>query len=166
MERLHLRQMSCTTMFVYLFPPPELLQCFYTSNYNHDSAWSKWGSTILVESIISGCITYYYNLSSFKQQAYTYVQSLICVWLFATLWSVAHQAPLSMGVFVGRNTEVGCHFFLHDIFLTGDQTQISCISCTAGRFITAEPLGKPSVCQSSHSLAVSSSLFLTWLLSK
>ena len=30
------------------------------------------------------------------------------VWLFATLWTVAHQAPLSMGV-SGKNTGVGCH---------------------------------------------------------
>ena len=27
-------------------------------------------------------------------------QSLSCVWLFATLWTVAHQAPLSMGLFM------------------------------------------------------------------
>ena len=26
-------------------------------------------------------------------------QSLHCVWLFATLWTVAHRAPLSMGIF-------------------------------------------------------------------
>ena len=28
-----------------------------------------------------------------------------CVWLFATLWTIAHQAPLSMGF----STVVGCH---------------------------------------------------------
>ena len=45
------------------------------------------------------------------------VQSLIHVQLFATPWTVAHQAPLSMG-FPGKNTGVHCHFFLQGIFLT------------------------------------------------
>ena len=33
------------------------------------------------------------------------------------LWTVAGQAPLSMG-FPRRDTGVGCHFFLQGIFLT------------------------------------------------
>ena len=44
-------------------------------------------------------------------------QSLSHVRLFATPWTVAHQAPLSMG-FPGKNTGVHCHFFLQGIFLT------------------------------------------------
>ena len=32
-------------------------------------------------------------------------------------WTVAHQAPLSMG-FSGKNIGVGCHFLLQGIFLT------------------------------------------------
>ena len=39
------------------------------------------------------------------------------VWLFATLWTVAHQAPLSMG-FPSKNTGMGCHFLLQGFFLT------------------------------------------------
>ena len=31
------------------------------------------------------------------------------------LWTVAHQNPLSMG-FPGKNTGMGCHFFLQEIF--------------------------------------------------
>ena len=31
-----------------------------------------------------------------------YAQSLSCVWLFAMPWTVAHQAPLSMGIFQAR----------------------------------------------------------------
>ena len=34
--------------------------------------------------------------------------------LFATPWTVDHQAPLSMG-FSGQNTIVGCHFLLQEI---------------------------------------------------
>ena len=40
------------------------------------------------------------------------------VWLFATPWTVTHQAPLSVG-FSRRNTGEGCHIFLlQGIFLT------------------------------------------------
>ena len=45
------------------------------------------------------------------------VKSLSCVQLFATPWTVAYQAPLSMG-FPGKGTGVGCHFLLQGIFLT------------------------------------------------
>ena len=34
-----------------------------------------------------------------------------------TPWTVAHQAPLSVG-FPGKNTGVGCHALLQGIFLT------------------------------------------------
>ena len=39
------------------------------------------------------------------------------VQLFATLWTVAHQVPLSME-FSRQNTGVDCHFLLQGIFLT------------------------------------------------
>ena len=35
----------------------------------------------------------------------------------ATPWTVAHQAPLSLG-FSRQESGVGCHFLLHGIFLT------------------------------------------------
>ena len=35
--------------------------------------------------------------------------------LFETPWTVAHQAPLSMGISV-KNTRVGYHFLLQRIF--------------------------------------------------
>ena len=38
------------------------------------------------------------------------------VQLFATLWMIAHQAPLSMDS-PGKNTAVGCHALLQGIFL-------------------------------------------------
>ena len=40
---------------------------------------------------------------------------LSCVQLFATPWTVAHQAPLSVGF---SRQEWGCHFLLQGIFLT------------------------------------------------
>ena len=41
----------------------------------------------------------------------------IRVQLFVTLWTVAHQAPLSMG-FSRQDTGVGCHALFQGIFLT------------------------------------------------
>ena len=38
--------------------------------------------------------------------------------LFVTLWTVACQAPLSMGFSPGKTIGVGCHFFLQGIFPT------------------------------------------------
>ena len=40
------------------------------------------------------------------------------VQLFAALWTVACQAPLSMGDSPGKNTGVGCHALLQRIFPT------------------------------------------------
>ena len=40
-----------------------------------------------------------------------------CVQLFATPWTVACQAPLSMG-FSRQEYGVGCHFLLQGVFLT------------------------------------------------
>ena len=39
------------------------------------------------------------------------------VWLFATLWTAVHQAPVSVE-FPGRDTIVDCHFLLQGIFPT------------------------------------------------
>ena len=58
--------------------------------------------------------------------------------IFATLWTVVHQAPLSIR-FCGKNIGVGCHALLQGIFLT----QGSCGSWIVGRFFTTEP---PGIC--------------------
>ena len=47
--------------------------------------------------------------------------------LFITSWTVAHQAPLSMGFPRQEYWSVGCHFLLHGIFLT--QGSKLCLLC-------------------------------------
>ena len=54
--------------------------------------------------------------------------SLSHVRLFATPWTVAHQAPLSMG-FSRQEDWSGLSFLLQGIFPTQDWTLVSCISC-------------------------------------
>ena len=69
------------------------------------------------------------------------------VWLFGTLWTVAHQNLLSME-FSRQEYWIGLPFPL-----PGDVSDpgigpvccMSCIFCIAHEFFTAEPLGKPTV---------------------
>ena len=65
------------------------------------------------------------NLSS--SCACTCTHMLSHVWLFVTPWTVAHQAPLSMG-FPSKNTGVGCHFLLQEIFpIQGSNQHLLCL---------------------------------------
>ena len=64
------------------------------------------------------------------------------VLLFATLWTVAHQAPLSMG-FPGKNTRMGCHFLLQgNLPNPGTEPKPPVSPALAGGFFTSEPPGK------------------------
>ena len=64
------------------------------------------------------------------------------VHFLATLWTVAARL-LCPWDFPGKNTGVGYHFLLWRSSWSRDQTHVSYVSCTAGRFFTAEPPGKP-----------------------
>ena len=61
-----------------------------------------------------------------------------------TLRAVAHQAPLSWD-FPGKNTGVGCHFFLQGIFLAQELNPLSPV--LIGALFTAELPEKP-LCES------------------
>ena len=76
-------------------------------------------------------------------------QLLSCVQLFATPWTVAHQAPLSKG-FSWQNywrellfPSLGDLPDPDQIWFDTDQICVSHVSCIAGRFFTFEPPGKP-----------------------
>ena len=74
------------------------------------------------------------------------------VWFFVTLWTVACQAPLSMGTLQARILEWAARPSSRGSSPPRDGTHISCGSCTAGRFHTAEPPGKPTWCYGLGSL--------------
>ena len=67
--------------------------------------------------------------------------------LSATLWTIAHQASLSMG-FPGKNIAVGCHALLQGIFPTQGSNPGLMSPALVGRFFTtsatwkAPPIGK------------------------
>ena len=73
------------------------------------------------------------------------VQSLSCVQLFVTPWTVAHQAPLSMGALQARILEWVAILFSRGSSQPRDQ---NCICCIAGGFFTAQPPGKPQEAKS------------------
>ena len=68
--------------------------------------------------------------------------SLILDWLFATLWKIALQVPLSME-FSRQEYRRGCHFLLQGSSQPRDRTCVSYVSCIASRFFIPEPSGKP-----------------------
>ena len=61
---------------------------------------------------------------------FTCAQSLNSVWPFATPWTVARQAPLSMGVFQARILEQVAISSSRGSSQPKDWTHVSCISCT------------------------------------
>ena len=61
-----------------------------------------------------------------------------------TPWTVAHQAPLSMG-FPGKNTGVGCHALLQGIFPTqGSNLYLLCLLHWQAGSLPLAPPGKPN----------------------
>ena len=68
----------------------------------------------------------------------------IHVQLHATPWTIAHQAPLSMG-FSRQEYRVGCHFLLQGIFPTqGSDPQLLCLLHWQEGSLPLAPPGKPS----------------------
>ena len=58
------------------------------------------------------------------------------IWLSATLWTIDHQAPLSMNS-PGKNTGVGCWALLQRIFQTQKwNSGLLCLPALAGGFFT------------------------------
>ena len=71
------------------------------------------------------------------------LSSVSCAQLFVTLWTVAHQPPLSTGFSRQEYwNELPC-LPPGDLPNPGIQTCVSCNSCIAGGLFTAEPPWKP-----------------------
>ena len=68
----------------------------------------------------------YFHISKYTNNC-VYVQSLSFVWLSVTPWTVACQAPLSMGLSRQKYWSGLPNFFLQRILLIRDQTRVFCI---------------------------------------
>ena len=74
-------------------------------------------------------------------------QSLICVRLFATLWTVALHSPLSLGFLRQEEYWSGLPFPpLGDLPDPGIETMSPAALALADSSFTAEPPGKPYLC--------------------
>ena len=105
--------------------------------------WSYWNFWLLSQ----------YSRHAQTEDAYV----LSHVWLFAILWTVTHQAPLSTEFSRQENwSGFPCLPSFRGSSQWRDWTCISCVSCNAGRFFTTEPPGKTS--QTEHKAKVGHSL--------
>ena len=69
---------------------------------------------------------------------------------FVTLWTVAHQAPLSMRL-SSKNTGVDCHALFQGIFPTqGLNLRLLCLLHWQSDSLPLVHLGKPSTSESVH----------------
>ena len=70
---------------------------------------------------------------------------LSCIWLFATPWTVAHQAPPSME-FPSQEYWSGCHHLLQGIFpKQGSKPRLLCLLCWQADTLPLCCLESPSV---------------------
>ena len=65
--------------------------------------------------LISFFVQLQHRVGCFKGELFLLFEFLVVSDSFTTPWTVAHQAPLSMG-FPDKNTRVSCHFFLQGNF--------------------------------------------------
>ena len=80
------------------------------------------------------------RLFTSTQEDHVGAQSFSCVRLFATPWTVARQAPLSVGFSWARTLEWAAISSSRGSFRPRDQIHVSCM---AGGFFTSEAAGKP-----------------------
>ena len=73
-------------------------------------------------------------------------KSLSPVWLFATPWTVAHQAPLSMGFLQARILQWVAISSSRGSFSLRNRTRVSCVSCIAGRLFTHWAIREAHAC--------------------
>ena len=77
-------------------------------------------------------------------------QLLSPVWLFATSWMVAHQAPLYMGLPQARILERVAISSSRGPSWPRDRTHVSWGTCIGSGFFTTEPPGKTSTLSTNH----------------
>ena len=104
---------------------PDVSTGFYGLFLRDFRVWSGEGGTDWVGIFLSFCVLSYFSH----------------VWLFATHWTVAHQAPLFKGFLQARILEWVAMPSSRGSFWPRGQTLVSCISCIEGGFFITEPQG-------------------------
>ena len=117
-----------------------LLHCIFPTrgSNSHLLRLLHWRHSLLL-SPLGSTISSWALFKSSVVVAATAIKSRSCVWHFVTLWTGAHQAPLSIG-FPRQEYWSGAISFSGGSSQPRDWTQVSCL---AGRFLTTELPGKP-----------------------
>ena len=76
------------------------------------------------------------------------MKSFSHVWLFVTLWTVTHQASLSMGLFRQKILDWVVISSSKGSSWPRDWTCVPCVSCIAGRFFTHWAIREAEIMQS------------------
>ena len=136
-------------------------------SFSRGSSWPRDGTLVsyIAGSFFADCTTrevpyslFFYNKNVWKEMSHIMIncplciQILLCmrvlnhfscVWLFANLWTVAHQAPLSMG-FPRQEYWSGLLCLLPGHLPDSGIEPVSLTSpALTGRFFTTEPPEKP-----------------------
>ena len=122
-------------------PPPGLhgFQCSHLILHHTHFSWQKRRKQEVLVRLTSPPDptpkwTLLREFCSFCKQNSAWVLScLSCVQLFATLWTIDHQAPLSIGILQARILECIAISFSKGSSQPRDQTCVCCGSCVAGR---------------------------------
>ena len=116
--------------------------CFLFPSYSAKPQWEASHSVLSLELVSLSeeicCLSAWKWCSSSEKWK---CHSLSRVQLFATPWTVAHQAPLSI-----EFSECFCHFLLFRIFLTqGLNLCLLCLLHWQEGFVSLMPPGKPKI---------------------
>ena len=128
----------------FLFPLPSSSHSPYNRPGPHRSFLVLYSHKFIFPKL-TYCKAQQRNICSKWPIAYSFVMCVcVCVWSvmsdsFVTPWTVAHQAPLSMG-FPRHEYWSALWLLLQGSSWPRDWTHVS---CTAGRFFTTAPSGKP-----------------------
>ena len=122
-------------------PMPFCFAIPFLDIYHELNIYSVWKDTFIIMIIIVlilVIITFFFSIGKI---CLCVLGCFSHVWLFATLWTIACQPPLTRGPF--RQEYWSAMPSSRGSFWPRDQTQVSCSSYIAGGFFTAEPPGKP-----------------------
>ena len=123
-----------------------LTNCGYTTTLPSSHAHSPSTKDACFSPILDKTITFFLKLilcPGIHHKCFLCVRSFSCIQLFEAPWTIARQAPLSIG-FTRQEYWSGLPFpTLGDLPDPGNKPASLASPALAGRFFTTEPLGKP-----------------------
>ena len=113
----------------------------HTIHWRQKSLFNKWcqGSWTVTNNNESRCCHTWMDKTGSNGLNACMLFRFSHVWFFVTLWTVAHQGPLSMGILQARILEWATMLFSRGSSRPRDWTHVSYSSCIAGGSFITEP---------------------------